>query len=97
MNPKQRAYLRAQAHPLKPVVHIGKEGVTEASVRNTFDSFNTRELLKVRVLETAPASVREIGEALAAQLEEAQVVQVIGRIVVLYRPHPEHPQLKLPS
>lgn len=95
MTPKQRAYLRSLAHPLKPIVHIGKEGVTEATVSTLREAFNTRELLKAKVLETAPMSARETGEALAEQVEEAHVVQVIGRTIVLYRPHPERPKISL--
>lgn len=59
------------------------------------ESFNTRELLKIKVLESAPQSAREIGEDLAWRLEGAELVQVIGRTVVLYRRHPEKPEIRL--
>jgi RNA-binding protein len=84
------------AHPLKPVLHIGKEGVTDAALRSAEAAFNTRELLKVKVLEAAPESPRATGAALAARIETALLVQVIGRTVVLYRPHPERPAIQLP-
>lgn len=96
LTPKQRAHLKSLAHPLKPVLHVGKEGVTEAAVRALVEVFNTRELAKVKVLETAPEGVRGTGDVLAARLDGAQVVQVIGRIVVLYRPHPDRPKIELP-
>jgi RNA-binding protein len=92
---KQRAYVRSLAHSLTPAVHIGKEGVSEAAIRNVKEAFNNREVLKVRVLEAAPLSAREAAEALAGQLEDTHVVQVIGRTVVLYRPHPEKPRIQL--
>lgn len=60
------------------------------------DAFNTRELLKVKVLEAAPGSAREMGEALTERLEGVEVIQIIGRTVVLYRPHPDHPEIRLP-
>jgi RNA-binding protein len=94
---KQRAYLRSLAHDLKPVVHVGKEGVTTPVVRDVENTFRTRELLKVKVLDTAPESARETGEALAARIEGAILVQVIGRVVVLYHPYPKNPVIKLPG
>lgn len=97
MTTKQRAHLRSLAHDLKPLVHIGKEGVTVAAIRSTREAFNTRELLKVRVLDMAPVSAREAAHALAAEIDESHVVQVVGHVAVLYRPHPDKPQIKLPK
>jgi RNA-binding protein len=59
------------------------------------DALTARELIKGKVLETAPLSAREAADQLAAAVS-AQVVQVIGRVFVLYRPNPEQPQIKLP-
>jgi len=97
LSSKQRAHLRGLAHPLKPLVHVGKEGVTVPTLRAVRDALNTRELLKVRVLESAPASAREVAAALAAEIEDAAVVQVVGRTVTLYRPHPDAPEIRLPK
>lgn len=93
---KQRAALRGRAHALKPLVHIGKEGVTPAAIRSLQQAFETRDLLKVRVLETAPDDVRETAHALAAGVQDASVVQTIGRNATLYRPLPE-PKTSTPS
>ena len=93
---KQRARLRGLAQTLKPVLHIGKEGVTPELVAALLDAFNTRELLKIRVLDTAPASAAACGRELVAAAEDAQIVQVIGRVLVLYRKHPEWPRIELP-
>lgn len=97
LNSKQRAYLRSLAHPLKPILQIGKDGVTEAAAQGIEGAFNNREILKVKVLETAPESARDTAEALAERIGGVQLVQVIGRTVVLYRPHPEKPEIRLPS
>ena len=94
---KQRAHLRGLAHSLKPLAHVGKEGVTPAAVRALQQTFETHELVKVRVLEAAPEDVRETGHALAAGVDGATVVQTVGRIATLYRPDPEAPQIKLPA
>lgn len=93
---KQRAHLRSLAHHLKPIHQIGKEGISDASVQAIADAFNNRELLKVKVQEAAPITAREAGVALAEQLPDADHVQTIGRTVVLYRRHPEKPEIKLP-
>jgi len=94
---RQRAHLRALAHHLKPVVHIGAGGLTDAAVRGIREAFNTRELLKVKVLESAPEGAWETADAITARLEGVQVAQTIGRTVVLYRRHPETPEIRLPG
>lgn len=93
---KQRAHLRSLAHRLRPVVQVGTDGVTEAVVASVEDALNTRELLKVKILETAPVDARQAADELSARVEGAQVPQVIGRTVVLYRPFREEPQIRLP-
>ena len=96
LTPKQRAHLRSLAHHLKPLLHLGKEGLTDAAYGAVESAFNTRELLKVKVQEAAPLTAREAGDSLADRIEGAEHVQTIGRTVVLYRPHPERPEIVLP-
>lgn len=93
---RQRAHLKSLAHALKPVVHVGKEGVTATVLGTLNDAFRTRELLKVKVLEAAPASARDTASEIEAGVSDVNVVQTIGRTIVLYRPHPEKPEIKLP-
>ena len=97
LNSKQRAHLRALAHHLKPVVQIGKEGITDAAVRSAEEAFNTRELVKVKVQEAAPSPARDAGEELASRLDQATLVAAIGRTVILYRPDPKKPEIQLPK
>lgn len=94
---RQRAFLRSKAHHLKPILQVGAEGVTPAVVESVREAFNTRELLKVKVLESAPEDARTSGARLAEAIEGAHVPQTIGRTVVLYRPFPEEPELRLPN
>jgi len=94
---KQRAHLRSLAHSLKPVVHIGTEGLSDAAVQSVREAFNTRELLKVKVLEGAPLSAWDTADALVARLEGVHVAQTIGRTIVLYRRHPDKPEIRLPG
>ncbi|MDH5590728.1 MAG: ribosome assembly RNA-binding protein YhbY [Gemmatimonadota bacterium] len=93
---KQRAHLRSLAHHLKPVVQIGAAGVNETNLAGVREAFNTRELLKVKVLESAPEKARTTADQIVAAMEEVHVVQTIGRTVVLYRPFPDEPEIKLP-
>jgi RNA-binding protein len=95
LTPKQRAHLKKLAHPLKPIHQVGKEGLSEATVGAILDAFNHRELMKVRVQDTAPMTARETGDEIAARLPEVEHVQTIGKTVVLYRRHPEKPEIKL--
>lgn len=92
---RQRAKLRALAHPLKPVFQIGKEGLTGATVTALAEALNTRELVKVKVQRSAPITAREAGEQLVDHIEGLHHVQTIGRTIVLYREHPETPEIRL--
>lgn len=60
------------------------------------EAFNTRELLKVKVQDGAPVDADEVARALADRLQ-AHVPQTIGRTVVLYRPFPDDPEIRLPE
>ncbi|MBQ6020906.1 MAG: YhbY family RNA-binding protein [Clostridia bacterium] len=85
MTGKERAEKRAEANALEPLFHIGKEGVTDAVLRQLEEAYNTRELLKIKVhLETSPVTPREAADALAAA-SGSDVIQVIGGVIVLYR------------
>ncbi len=97
INSKQRAYLRSLAHSLRPAVYIGKEGITEAVQRSIDNAFNTRELLKIKILESAPQTSSSSGKMLVEIMENVQLVQVIGRMIVLYRPYFDDPEIKLPK
>jgi RNA-binding protein len=92
---KQRAYLRSLANSEDAILHVGKGGTSDAMRKQADDALTARELLKGKVLEAAPLSVREAAEEIAASVH-AEVVQVIGRSFVLYRRNPEQPQIKLP-
>ncbi len=94
---KQRAFLRRLAHRLKPLVHIGGEGVTPPLLASIEDALKTRELLKVKVLAAAPEKARTTADQISARLEDVHVPQTIGRTIVLYRRHPENPEIKLPK
>lgn len=85
LNSKQRAQLRAEANGLDPIFQIGKEGVTESVIAQVEDTFNTRELFKIKVhLETSPETPKEIANKIA-EATKCDVVQVVGGTIVLFR------------
>ncbi len=86
---KRRAQLRAEAHELKPLVQIGKEGVNEATSKAVREALRRRALLKVRVLDGAPDGPRETAEKLVADVIDLEVVQIMGRTLTLFRPNPD--------
>lgn len=88
MQSKERANLRGEAHHLQPLVHVGHQGVTESVVRAADDLLRTRELVKVDVSRNLDAPVKEIARALA-EATRAEVVQVIGRKVTIFRDNPD--------
>jgi RNA-binding protein len=94
---KQRAHLRKLAHHLKPIVLVGGDGVTDALISSVRDAFNSRELLKVKLQESASIKVREAANQIADALEDVHAVQTIGKTMVLYRRDPEDPEIRLPS
>lgn len=88
MRGKERASLRAEAHHLNATVHVGHQGITDAVIQATDDALRSRELVKIDVSKNADASTKEAA-ALLAEATRAEVIQVIGRKVTLFRENPD--------
>jgi RNA-binding protein len=91
---KQRHHLRALAHHLDPLVQIGHEGVTPAVLAQIDEALTAHELIKVRVGAECPTDREEAAEAIAAGAR-AEIAQVIGRIVVVWRRRPTQKKAKI--
>ena len=92
---KQRRHLRALGHHLDPLLQIGHEGITDAVVSHAEAQLRRHELIKVRVLESAPLDRREAADELSARTGAA-LAQVLGRTFLLYKRDPEKPRIELP-
>lgn len=92
---KQRGFLRSLAHHIQPLVQIGKEGLSDGVVEAVVTALRDHELIKVRVLESAPEDRGELAGPLA-DATGAHLVGEVGRIVILYRMHDEKPTIELP-
>ncbi len=89
---KQRRYLRGLAHKLAPVVMVGHAGVSAEVVRAVDEALTTHELIKVRLLR--PPDKHAMAEELARRCS-AVLCGLIGHMVILYRPHPENPRIRV--
>jgi RNA-binding protein len=91
---KQRRALRALGHHLKAVLQVGHAGVTPGLLAALEQALHDHELVKVRVLETAPESRTAVAAALSTSTE-SEVAQLLGRTVLLYRPRPEDSKIRV--
>lgn len=96
MTSKQRSYLKGLAMGIEPVFQIGKSSVTPENVEAISEVFNTHELIKIAVLKNCIDDPKEIADVVAERTH-AQVVQVIGKKIVLYKPFKENPRIILPK
>lgn len=93
---KQRQYLKGLAHPLSPVVRVGKAGLTDAVIAETTKALESHELIKVRIEADDGATRSEVAEKLA-EATEAHLAATVGKIAVLYRKRDQDPEIQLPS
>ncbi|MBX7149003.1 ribosome assembly RNA-binding protein YhbY [bacterium] len=82
----QRTFLRGKAHKLKPYVHLGKEGLTEALVKQIDQALNDHELIKIKFVE-----YKEDRKEIAADIEKetkSNCVGMVGHVGIFYKKHP---------
>ncbi len=95
MTTKQRAYLKGLAMNLEPIIQIGKSSVTPELTEAVRETFHTRELVKISVLKNCMEDVKQIAGFLADRTG-SQVVQVIGKKIVLYKENKDNKKILLP-
>lgn len=88
LSSKERAALRGEAHHLTALVHVGHQGITTAIQQSLDDALRMKELVKIQFNKTADVDLKAAAGDLARAVE-AEVIQVIGRTVTLYRLNPD--------
>lgn len=96
MTSKQRAYLKGLAMNINPIFQVGKSSLTPEFVTAISEAFNTKELIKIAVLKNCFDDPNEIAQVVAERTH-SQVVQVIGKKIVLYKPDKKNPKIELPK
>ena len=96
MTSKQRAYLKSLAMKLDPVFNVGKSSITPEFTEAISEVLETRELIKISVLKNCLDEPKEIAEVLAERTR-SQVIQVIGKKIVLYKESRDHKKIELPK
>ena len=96
MTTKQRAFLKGLAMNIDPVYQIGKASITPEFTNGIAEVLEARELIKVSVLKNCADDPRELAEILAERTG-AQVVQVIGKKIVLYKESKKNKKIELPK
>lgn len=84
MTSKQRAYLKGLAQTMEPIVQIGKGSLTPENTKSIEEALMARELVKISVLQNCTDDPHTLAEV-AAEHTRSQVVQVIGKKIILYR------------
>ncbi len=85
MTSKQRAYLKGLAMNIDPIMNVGKESLTPGVTEAVKEALEARELIKIGILKNCADDPREIAELLADRTH-AEVVQVIGKKMIFYKP-----------
>lgn len=96
LKPFQKAYLKKLANPISHRYLIGKGGLDDKFVAELNDALEARELIKVGILQNASCEPNQIAEELAERLD-ADLVQVIGRVMVYYRKSKKNPKIVVPT
>lgn len=92
---KQKQFLKGLAHPLSPIVRIGRGGITQSVIEETRKSLDSHELIKIRI-DVEDSSDRRAMAAQLAEATESHIAGAIGKIAILYRERDEDPEIVLP-
>ncbi|RKD73057.1 RNA-binding protein [Sinobaca qinghaiensis] len=92
----QKKYLRRLSHKQSPVFQIGKQGLGENLIKQTADTLEARELIKINILQNSAEEVNEAAEAIASAVD-AEIVQTIGSTMVLYKESRNNKKIELPK
>ncbi|MBS4191374.1 ribosome assembly RNA-binding protein YhbY [Bacillus sp. FJAT-49705] len=92
---KQKRFLRSKAHHLNPIFQVGKGGVNDNMIKQVNDALEARELMKITILQNCDEDKNTVAEQLV-EGTNAELVQIIGNTIVLYKESKENKQINLP-
>lgn len=92
---KQKRFLRSKAHHIQPIFQVGKGGVNSNLVKQVEEALEARELIKVSVLQNCEEDKETVAEDLSTG-SKAELVQVIGSTIVLYKESVNQKRIELP-
>ncbi|TDX48998.1 ribosome assembly RNA-binding protein YhbY [Orenia marismortui] len=93
---KQRSYLKSKAHNMSPLFQIGKDGISENVIAQVDEALEARELIKLKALNNSLYTAKEAANELAEACN-AEFVQAIGNVFVLYRENKDIKRYNLPK
>ncbi len=94
LNGKQKSYLRGLANSLSSLFQVGKDGVSENVIASVNNALTAHELIKLNVLKTCPETLENIAVKISRS-SRSEVVQIIGKTIILYRRNPKEPKILL--
>ena len=95
MTTKQRSFLKGLAMNIDPIYQIGKASITPKFTEGIAEALEARELIKISVLKNCADDPKELAQVLAERTG-SQVVQVIGKKIVLYKESKKNKKIELP-
>lgn len=92
---KERSYLRTLANPLQPIFQLGKGGIEENFLKQLNEALESRELIKIKVLNNSGLTAREASDIISEAIG-AEAIQCIGSKCVFYKRSLKKPKIELP-
>lgn len=96
MTSKQRAYLRSLSNHIEPIFQVGKLGTNDNLIKQIKDALKARELIKIKVLESVEAPIKDIAEEISLQTDSI-IVQIMGSKITLYKRNKDKSKITLPK
>jgi RNA-binding protein len=92
----QKKYLKGLGHSLTPVIHIGKEGITDRLIASISKALSDHELIKVTLLETAELERDDAAEQVSLKTD-SETIQILGKKILFYKSNPKKKKIILPE
>lgn len=93
---KQKKYLRKQSNRIKPILQVGKGGINHNLIVQVKDALEAREIIKISILQNNADDKNEVAEEISAKAD-AEIVQIIGSTIILYKESSENKEIELPD